>query len=535
MDTTIKEGEYRMARRKVAESRLGRLAPARIRTFAAALFAVGALAAMGTAAPALATSIQHEFDVFAHCPLGNPATNACVYSTTTSGEFKIGNSTVPINKTIVLQGGLTEASPDLVPAEGAETLSRTPLQVPGGLLGIELLGNLTEVTATSELAGPVEINVGAFGLRKGAAVVLPMKVKLDNPLLLNACYVGSDSEPIEPHLTTGTTEPPSGTTPLTGSDGTLEIIGAGKLDVFANNTLVDNAFPVPGANGCAGPLAPVVDLSIDLKEGLPAAAGTNIAKLTGTLKEASAVAVERQREIPEFGRCVKVLGEKVEKTTVYHGLYVNAGCTYESGLRLGKYEWHPGPGPNNKFSGSGKAATLETVAGSKISCLESTNAGEYTGLKTASIGIAFKGCTRGSSKEPCQSAGASAGEVKTAALQGTLGFVRDTAIEGVTSLSVGWSLTHEPSLISAECGSAHESLLVTGAVIAPAGTVDVMSLANTLKLKASAGKQIPEAFEEEAKQTLTETLGSIGPEQAGLTSTEKLANQEKIEIKALAE
>jgi hypothetical protein len=525
-----------MGRRTIVESTLDHVvAPARIRTFAAALLAIGTLAALATAAPALATSIQHEFDVFSHCPVNNPAANACVYSTTTSGEFKIGNQTVPINKTIVLQGGLQENSPDLVPAEGADTLSKTPLVVPGGLLGIELLGNLTEVTATSELAGPVEISVPAFGLRKGAAVVLPMKVKLDNPLLLGSCYVGSDSEPIEPHLTTGTTEPPSGTASLTGSTGTLHIIGAGKLDVFENNTLVDNAFPVPGANGCAGPLAPVVDLSVDLKTGLPAAAGTNIAKLTGTLKQASVVAVERQREIPEFGRCVKVLGEKVEKTTVFHGLYVNAGCTYESGLRLGKYEWHPGPGPNNKFSGTAKAATLATVSGSKISCLESTNAGEYTGLKTATIGITFTGCTRGSSKEPCQSSGASAGEVKAPSLQGTLGFVRDTAMEGVTNVSVGWALAHEPSLISAECGAAHDSLLVTGSVIAPAGTIDVMSLANTLKLKASAGKQIPEAFEEEAKETLTETLGSIGPEQAGLTTTEKFANQEKIEIKALAE
>src|SRR5882724_6839343 len=97
-----------MSRRTVVEGRFVRLARIRTRTFATALVAAGTLAVLGTAAPAMATSIQHEFDVFAHCPLANPAVTTCVYSTTTSGEFKIGNSVVPINKTILLQGGLAE-------------------------------------------------------------------------------------------------------------------------------------------------------------------------------------------------------------------------------------------------------------------------------------------------------------------------------------------------------------------------------------------------------------------------------------------
>jgi hypothetical protein len=524
-----------MAGRTVG-NRLVRLTHARtrMRTFAAALTAACALGALSVAAPAMA-GIQHEFAVFSDCPLGNPTVTVCVYSTTTSGEFKIGNSTVPINKTIVLQGGLAGSSPILVGAEDGNTLSKTALVVPGGLLGIELLGDLTEVTATAEIAGPVDINVPAFGLREGAAVVMPMQVKLDNPLLGGACYVGSSAEPLTPHLTTGTTSPPSGTTPITGSSGTLGIVGAGKINVFAGNSLVDNAFPVPGANGCAGLLSLVVDPSIDLKEGLPAAAGANVAILTGTLEQASATSVRRQRTLPELGRCVKVAGEKVGKTTVYHGLYINSGCTYESGQLLGKYEWVAGPGAGNGFTGTGKTATLETVAGSKITCLESTSAGEYTGTKTATLGLTFTGCVHAANKEPCQSAGASAGEVKAPGLQGRLGFVRDTAIEGVTTVVVGWDLAREPSLISAECGAAHESLVVSGSVIAPLGTIDAMSLGNTLKPKAAAGKQLPESFEEAAKDTLSETFGSNGPEQVGLSTVEKIANQEKLEIKALAE
>ena len=527
-----------MSRRAVFGAGRTRLAKRPRRTIAATVAVLAALAALGVAAPAMATSIQHEFDLFAHCPLGNPEVNGCVYSTTTSGEFKIGNSTVPINKTIVLQGGLTEVSPFLDPGRRR----RNPVADPTAGAGRaarhrtarqphrsqrDLGTGRDRSKSTSRRSAP----------RKALAVVLPMKVKLDNPLLLNACYIGSDSEPIDTAPDDGHDQPAVGHAHRSpAAPECCRSSGAGKIDIFANNSLVDNTFPVPGANGCGGPLAPVVDLSVDLKEGLPAAPGASTAKLTGTLSEASATAVRRQREIPEFGHCVKAPAEKEGKVTVYHGLYINSGCTYESGLKLGKYEWIAGPGPNPKFSGSAKSATLETVGGSKIKCLESTNSGEYTGTKTATINVTFTGCARAAGAgATCQSAGASAGEVRAPGLQGTLGFVRDTAIEGVTSVSVGLDLTREPSLISAECGAGNESLVVTGSVIAPFGSIDKMTASNTLKLKASGGKQVPESFEEEAKDTLSETLGSIGPEQAGLTATPKFANQEKIEIKALAE
>ena len=61
----------------------------------------------------------------------------CLVATTTSGEFKLGNKTVPINKPIVMQGGIIEGSHVLVPAADGNTLSHTPLTVPGGLTGIE--------------------------------------------------------------------------------------------------------------------------------------------------------------------------------------------------------------------------------------------------------------------------------------------------------------------------------------------------------------------------------------------------------------
>ena len=65
--------------------------------------------------------------------------------------------------------------------------------------------------------------------------------------------------------------------------------------------------------------------------------------------------VKHELALPEIGRCEKVPPEKVEKTTVYHGLYNNAGCTFEVPQKLGKFEWQPGTGPGNKFTGESKA------------------------------------------------------------------------------------------------------------------------------------------------------------------------------------
>ena len=128
------------------------------------LLLAGALVALALlvipTSPAVA-GLRKEFAAFADCPVNSPGVVTCVRSTTTSGEFKVGMKTVPINRPIVLQGGLTENSRVLVPAADGNTLSKTPLQVPGGIIGIEVLGPLTEVNATAELAGQVEAGLGS--------------------------------------------------------------------------------------------------------------------------------------------------------------------------------------------------------------------------------------------------------------------------------------------------------------------------------------------------------------------------------------
>ena len=62
-----------------------------------------------------------------------------LFAQSTSGEFKIGSTVVPLSKTITLQGGLTEevaGFSEVLPAANGETLSRTPQTVPGGLFKI---------------------------------------------------------------------------------------------------------------------------------------------------------------------------------------------------------------------------------------------------------------------------------------------------------------------------------------------------------------------------------------------------------------
>jgi hypothetical protein len=493
---------------------------------------VAAFAVFGGPAPAVA-GVQQDFTAFRDCPVNAPGVTACLVSTVTSGEFTIGSKTVAINKPVILQGGYNSVTHELVPALDGNTLSKTALTVPGGLVGIEGLGG--EVTATAELAGTVSINLETLGTGKGTAVTLPVKVKLSNPALGEACYIGSNSEPVTITLTTGTTSPPAPNKPITGKLGTIGFKDGRKIATIESNSLVGNEFPAPGVNGCGGVLAPVIDPIVDVDAGLPAAAGHNTAVLNGNLESASAAAVKVQSELPEVGRCTKVEAIKEGKEKLFKGGFFDAGCIEESAAKEGKYEWAPGPGPSNKFTGKGTAATLETVGKAIVKCSGSTATGEYTGAKTATATVTFVGCTLAATKGSCHSSGAGTGEIVTSALEGELGFIKEEYKEESELLvSVGLDLKHAPSIATAECVGGKEAVVVEGSVIAPVTVLDKMAASSTLKYAQAAGVQTPEQFEVGAKDTLVASLGA-GPQQAGLATTEKLAYGEKLEIKAEGE
>jgi hypothetical protein len=99
--------------------------------------AVVSLAALGFAAPAMAGKPTGEFANFGECPLSNPSVNQCIFAQTSSGQFSIGSTEVPITKTITLQGGLIfieePRSETFVDAKVASnTLSLTPQTFLGG-------------------------------------------------------------------------------------------------------------------------------------------------------------------------------------------------------------------------------------------------------------------------------------------------------------------------------------------------------------------------------------------------------------------
>jgi hypothetical protein len=296
-----------------------------------ALFALITLAAslgvLSAASPALAAP-KGEYAVFYDCPLSNAEVHGCIVARTESGEFVIGTkkTKVPIEKTITLQGGFEEEVAaefrmPFVEAEDGNTLSKTPQKVPGGLLGIKceeikneferkvceeiVKSKLNTVTATTELALPTPpeslssiflseaslenpILYEAFGI---PALGLPVKIKLENPLLGSECYIGSSTEPIVLKLTTGTTKPPPPNTSITGKIGEFSSRAEGGILVIKNNSLVDNLFAVPVAKGCGGKaFESLIDPLINAKLGLPSPSGNNTAILNGTLEQSGAEA-----------------------------------------------------------------------------------------------------------------------------------------------------------------------------------------------------------------------------------------------------
>lgn len=272
------------------------------RTMSASACVGGLLAlAMALAPAAQAKPVPNpEYLPFANCPVYVKHVAHCVVATTTSGEFKLGNKTVPITKPIVLQGGIIESSHVLVPAANGQTLSHTPLTVPGGLTGIEGLPLGGEVIANTELAGPVELFEENLSDGRGPAVKLPVKVKLENPILGEECYVGSDTEPVLLQLTTGATKPPSGTQPITGNPGTVSLNPSLTIVKISGASLVDNTFTAPAVSGCGGALlSPLLDTAVDLQVGLPAAAGASTAALSGSsLQETDTKDVKKAHVVP---------------------------------------------------------------------------------------------------------------------------------------------------------------------------------------------------------------------------------------------
>lgn len=287
--------------------------------------ALTAALTLASASAAHAGTPSGPYAMFKFCPYTNPSVGSCVVNTTSSGTLKIGSTTMPIDKPIVMQGGIESIGQSpFYAAVGAPTLSAPPAKVPGGLLGIvnpapnwpgplwtafwAIVGAVNDVSATIEPVQAVQTNFGnaLYPPTDGSdptVARLAVRVHLQNPFLGGSCYIGTPQDPIVLKLQTGTTAPPPPNQPISGNPGTAYTVWTDEPNFIGylqvdGNTLVDNSFAVPKAAGCGNIalglpiLTPLLDAlvsgAVNLKVGLPAAAGTNTAIMSGKSSIAAA-------------------------------------------------------------------------------------------------------------------------------------------------------------------------------------------------------------------------------------------------------
>jgi hypothetical protein len=229
----------------------------------------------------------------------------------------------------------------------------------------------------------------------------------------------------------------------------------------------------------------------------------------------------RYRTLPEVGRCVA----RARRTAVYQ----NAGCTTVSaGEDTGKYEWQPGIAAG-RFAFTNGPATLETAGRLRIRCAKNIISGHYTTTQAAALTIAFDGCEMaGLVGGSCHSEAAEPGEIHTVELQAHLGFIQTEP-----KPRVGWAIKSADGSTMASFACGLNQLSLSGGFVAAAKTLERMTAAFPLRLKARHGRQAADALEGAAEQELRLSTEQ-GEEPVGLTTSAFLTNQEPLEIRATA-
>ncbi|EOM75743.1 hypothetical protein Rrhod_2909 [Rhodococcus rhodnii LMG 5362] len=208
------------------------------------------------------------FDGWNRCPVAGQDFGTCVTVIVRGGQMKIGGLDVPIpDGSLKVSGGVNyvEDGNDwkdvFVPDAGTNFgVTSTPITIPGGAFGIDTPLNLTQIQATVEAVGTPTVNV------LDANLSMPVRLKLQNKLLGNNCYLGSPTNPVTLNL-------------ASSGNPRSQPIGGGTVGaVFPATPHTDTTFAVPAATGC-GPLGSL-NWAVNLRAGTPSPTGRN--SLTAT-------------------------------------------------------------------------------------------------------------------------------------------------------------------------------------------------------------------------------------------------------------
>jgi hypothetical protein len=220
-----------------------------------------------------ASSASAVFPNFSDCPRSNPEVLTCADIQSVSGSLEIKGFTVPLGESLEIRGGINSETRRFIPPAGTNGFFSRAIRIPGGILGIEFPIPGNAVLAIAQLAGPTSAVAIEIGIPV-TTISLPVKVKLENPILGSNCYIGTNTNPSRVNLTTGTTSPPPPNRPISGSVGEISVDeSTPPILKLIGATSVDNAFAVPGASGCG--LLGIVDPLVNLRLRLPSAAGNN--------------------------------------------------------------------------------------------------------------------------------------------------------------------------------------------------------------------------------------------------------------------
>lgn len=241
---------------------------------------------------------------------------------------------------------------------------------------------------------------------------------------------------------------------------------------------------------------------------------------------------------PEYGRCLKVTVKKLSN-------YDSAKCiktasedvgTEAEKLKKGNFEWTTTL-VKKGFTAVNKPttiATLETKAGTKVTCTGLSSAGEYTGLKTVTISqTTFSGCESGGIK--CNTPAAGTGVIKVKELLGELGVYQKGAPSTKDKIGNllwpnGGTPTSGSELVEFNCAGL--VVKVKNAVISPV-TSNSMKKVATVKFTAAKGVQKPNAFVGGPETALESKFGPAPYEKSGQSATTIQTNEELVEIRSL--